>query len=305
VASVFSLRHPHASISLSSSLDAVPPPAPEMTEDGKLTTTQTTTTVVSDGVTEATTVKKVVTIDNGKHKETYSSNEKPIVTHAPMSRGSLGLFSQSDRSFSKVDKSAVARAAAAGSSGGGGGGSSSSSSSSTGGGGTAGDDTPPVIDEASQAAKDYVIGTQWRMRFGDGYYPIVQILRPGPNAAVGKTATVDSEEAGYEAVKALDERRATYWCSKAGVEKAVWTVDLSSKVTIYAMRIKWKFHAAKFAVTVSNDKQTFFDVFTEEKGTSEREIPIATFTARYVRITMEQPAKKVNGESVSILAVEI
>jgi hypothetical protein len=249
------------------------------------------TTIVSDGMTQATTVKKVVTIDNGKHKETYTSNEKPVVSHVPMSRGSLGLFGQSDRSFSAVDKKAVARAAA--------GGMSAVPSSAA-----PGDDAPPVIDEASQAAKDYVIGTQWRMRFGDGYYPIVQILRPGPNAACGKVASSDSEEKGYEAAKALDEKRATYWCSKGGVEKATWTVDLSSKVTIYAMRIKWKFYAAKYAVTVSNDKQQFFEVCSDEKGTGEREIPISTFTARYIRITMENAAKKVNGEPVSVLLID-
>ena len=74
---------------------------------------------------------------------------------------------------------------------------------------------------------------------------------------------------------------------------------MSSKCTIYAMKIKWKFHAEKYSVRVSNDRKNFFDVYTSDNGTGDREIPICTFTARYVRIFMEKPAKTVNGQSVS------
>lgn len=155
-----------------------------------------------------------------------------------------------------------------------------------------------IPDIADDIDTSYEYGSQHRMKFGDSYYPMVSVTRPGNNVAANKMCDCDNEDTGYSAGLAVDENRSTYWCSKEDTSEAIFTLDLRSVMTVFKTRIRWKFHASEFTVSVSNNRKHFHQIFEEKHGSGAEAISAPTFTARFVRIHMTNAGKKFQGKPI-------
>jgi hypothetical protein len=102
-----------------------------------------------------------------------------------------------------------------------------------------------------------------------------------------KPTTASSvHSAAYAAANAVDGNPATYW-SSTFADPAWIAVDLGEAHQLSHVRIIWETaYSKEFAVQVSNDGQTWTDVFTESDGKGGvSEIKFTPVEARHVRIS--------------------
>jgi hypothetical protein len=149
---------------------------------------------------------------------------------------------------------------------------------------------------------------------------MVKVRQWGDNAAEGKKVhcnvkhdswTENGSNEEFSADKMLDCDKKSYWCSVGGTNEAIVTIDLGAPMTIFSMRIIWKFFAKRFKVFISNDADSFQDednskfvqIF-EQGGDAaapsalKPDIPIPTFTARLCRLHMLEAGKKFQAQPI-------
>ena len=161
---------------------------------------------------------------------------------------------------------------------------------------------------------------------GDSYYPTVKVRQWGDNAAEGKKIhcdvkhdswTENGKNEEFSPAKMLDCNKRSYWCSVAGTNEATVTIDLGQPLSIFSMRIVWKFFAKRFNIYVANDENSFTNsndegdfmlIYEQDEvpSVSKPDIPIPTFTARFCRLHMLEAGKKFQGESIlGIVSLEL
>jgi len=108
---------------------------------------------------------------------------------------------------------------------------------------------------------------------------------PAGNLAAGKTATASSAESTtYSASNVTDGDFGTRWASSASDPNWVY-IDLGEKKEINRVIIKWEAaYATQYKIQVSDDANTWTDIYTSYSGKGQTEDISLTGSGRYVRV---------------------
>lgn len=112
---------------------------------------------------------------------------------------------------------------------------------------------------------------------------------PGGNLALNKKAFASSTESTmYPAGNIVDGDLGTRWASTVSDPNWIY-VDLGSKKEINKVIINWEAaHAVQYKIQVSDDTNTWADIYTQYNGTGRSETISLTGSGRYLRIYCTQ-----------------
>lgn len=110
------------------------------------------------------------------------------------------------------------------------------------------------------------------------------------NLAIGKTVKASSEVDGNTAEKAVDGNSGTRYES-AQTDSEWFEVDLGKETKIQQIKILWEAAYAKaYTIQVSNDEETWQDVYTTESGDGGTDLLDIAAAGRYVRMNCTKRA---------------
>ena len=108
--------------------------------------------------------------------------------------------------------------------------------------------------------------------------------------SVGKTAVASSVLGNLVAANAVDGNPGTRWQASTPNNGEWIYVDLGQSMNIAKIELVWETYATAYKIQISNDAQTWTDVYTETGGNGGTDGIMVDGSGRYVRMLGVMPA---------------